>query len=159
MISRISKKAVTSVQAAAAVLMFGSTILTCLNFITRYVFNYVIFGSEELATYMVLLMSFLMIPVLFAKNKHLAIDILVSTMKNKRIVQGLYLVQAACSVFLFGILTYYGTRVTAMAFNFHTGTPTLHMPKYLFFGVCTATLAITVLVWIIIVFLNKRRPL
>ena len=53
------------------------------------------------------------------------------------------------------MLTYYGFSVTLTAFERSQVTYVLHMPKGILYGIATLTLALTVIVWLVIMICNK----
>ena len=149
----------TGLRWVAAVLFFAATVLTSTNAILRYVFNYTIFGSEELSSYIVLVMSFLMFPIMEAENKHLTIDMFVNSRANQKFKDVVFVLRGLVTMGLIGIVTYYGWRVTSTAIMYHSASPALHIPKSLLFGVTTVSFAFVIVAWIAIIVFNKRRPL
>ena len=147
------------IQNVAMLMYVFATILTAVNAITRYAFHYVIYGSEELSSYVVLLMAFLMFPVLEASNKHLSVDIFATNCKNKKLVQIVYVIRGIISLGLFGIVSYYGLKVTATAVQYQSASPTLHIPKDIVFGITVASFIFAIIAWLAILLFNKRRPL
>jgi TRAP-type C4-dicarboxylate transport system permease small subunit len=111
--------------------------------------------SEELTSYFVVLLVFLAIPYLEGKGDQLcitAIDLVVKGETGQRIlnyIRGLA-TSAACVM-----LTYYGFSVTLTAFERSQVTYVLHMPKGILYGIATLTLALTVIVWLVIMICNK----
>lgn len=149
----------TGLRGVAVCLYFFATILTCINAISRYVFNYVIFGSEELCTYTILIMSFLMFPIIEAEGRHLKIDIFDVVVKNEKIKEAVRVIQGLFSMGICGIIAYYGWRVTSVANMYKSASPTLKIPKDIVFGITTASFVIAILGWICVLFINKRRHL
>ncbi len=153
------RKMFNSLHVISAAIFLFATALTAINAITRYCFHYVIFGSEELCTYSVLIMSFLMFPIMEAEDKHLSVDIFSTNVKNQTFKEIVFVIRGFITMGLFAILIYYGYKVTATAAKYASASPTLQMPKDIVFGITTASFVFAILGWICIIFFNKRRAL
>ena len=144
-----------------AVVIFYSiaTVLTSINAISRYVFSYVIFGSEELCAYSILLVAFLMFPIIEAKNGHLRIDILDSMSKNEKFKRIVYVIRGIITMGICGTLVFYGWRVTMVANKYKSASQTLKLPKDILFGITTLCFVFAIIGWLVILIFNKRRPI
>lgn len=136
-----------------------ATMLVAANTISRYVLKHSIFGAEELSAYVVLLTAFLLFPCQEAKNKHLAVEIFSEKCKNKRLVEIVYTLRGILSIVIFSVVAYNGAKVVATAAKYGAASPTLHIPKVFVFGITDAAWIMAVVVWLLILFVNKRRPL
>ena len=144
----------------ASICLFAlSTVLTTANTIARYVFNYVIFGSEEACTYSILLLAFLVFPVLEAKNNHLRIDIFDHTVKSSKVKETVYFIRGLFTMGVCGTMAYYGWRVTSVAYKYKSASNVLKIPKEILFGITTLCFVVTFLSWVCIILFNKRRPI
>lgn len=144
-----------------AVVIFYSiaTVLTTINAISRYVFRYVIFGSEELCSYSILLVAFLMFPIIEAKNGHLRIDIFDTVSKNEKLKKIVYIIRGIFTMGICGTLVFYGWRVTMVAYRYKSASNVLKIPKDILFGVTTLCFVFAIIGWLCILIFNKRRPL
>ena len=143
----------------AACMFFVATVITSINAVTRYIFSYVIFGSEELCSYTVLIMAFLMFPIMESEDRHFKVEIFESGVKNRKLKEIVYAIRGLITMGICGTVAFYGWRVTAVAHRYQSTSPTLHMPKDIVFGITTASFVFAVLGWICILLFNKRRPL
>lgn len=149
----------TGLRGVAICLYFFATILTCINAVSRYVFNYVIFGSEELCTYTILILSFLVFPIIEAEGLHLKIDVFNSLVKSEKVKEVVRVIQGFVTMGICGIIAYYGWQVTRVAHMYASASPTLKIPKDIVFGITTASFVIAILGWICVIFINRRRHL
>jgi TRAP-type C4-dicarboxylate transport system permease small subunit len=147
------------IQHISGFILFIATTLTAVNTILRYFFNFTIFGNEEFSTYSVLVLSFLMFSVLEVQDKHLTVDVFKTTVKNQKLKEVVFVFQGIFSMGIFGVLLYYGFKVTATAAKYSSGSPTLNIPKDILFGITMATFAFAIIGWVFILLFNKRRVL
>ena len=159
MIAKGFEKMFTGLLYASALLYFFATVLTVANVFCRYIFKTVIFGSEELASYAVLVMSFIMFAIIEARGQHLSIDLLTNRIKNDKVKQVKTVIVGVVSCGIFGVLIYYGIKVIKTAIMYSSTSPTLHIPKSILFILIVLSFIFAVLGWICIIFFNKRRPL
>jgi TRAP-type C4-dicarboxylate transport system permease small subunit len=159
MIVKGFRRMFTGLHWVAAGMFFVATVLTTVNAITRYAFNYVIFGSEEICTYTVLILSFLMFPIMESEDRHLKVDIFTSSVSNQKLKDTVFIIRGLITMGICGLLTYYGWRVTSTAIKYESTSPTLHIPKDIVFGLTAAAFMLAVLGWLAIIFFNKRRAL
>jgi len=138
-------------------LLTFAAILTCVNTVSRYFFSFVIFGSEELSSYLIILLTFLMYPVMEAGNNHLKMDLFDKMVKNERIKKVVLVIRGLVTMGICGIIAYYGWRVTSVAYRFQAASPALKIPTAIVFGIVTISLAIAILAWICVIVFNKRR--
>ena len=143
----------------AMVMYMFSTILVTVNVITRYIFKVTIFGNEELSSLVMLLMAFIAFPVVEARNQHLRVDVIDAVCKNDTFLKVVYIIRGIISLGVFGIISYYGIKVTNTAIKYSSGTQTLHIPKSIVFSVVVASFILAMVVWLVIFIFNKRRPL
>lgn len=159
MITKGFRGVFTGMRWTAAFLLFVATAITSFNAITRYAFGFVIYGSEELCAYIVLIMAYMLFPVLEAENRHLKIDIFSSSNVNRKIKDVVYTIRGVISLAVYGILVYFGWQVIATARKFQSASPTLRIPKSAAFGLLEIFIAVAFLGWLCILLFNKRRPL
>ena len=159
MIERSFRGMFTGIRWFVACLFFIATALTSFNAIARYVFKYVIFGSEELCTYIVLVIAFLMFPIMDAENRHLKIDIFANSSASQKLKDVIYIIRGVISIGICGTLAFYGWRAVDIATKYQSKSSTLRIPKNVMFGLAAVSFVIAVLSWIFILLFNKRRPL
>ena len=159
MITNGFHKIFTGMRWIAAFMLFVATVITAFNTITRYLLGFVIYGSEELCAYIVLLMAYMLFPIMETENHHLKIDIFSSSSVNQKLKNAVYVVRGIITIFIFAVLCYYGWQVISTAAKFQSASPSLRIPKAYVFGLMETFFVITVLGWLCILFINKRRPL
>jgi len=140
-------------------LLIVATILTCANTISRYFFSFVVFGSEELCSYLIILLTYLMYPIMESGNNHLKMDLFDKMVKSERIKKVALVIRGIFSIGICGIIAYYGWQVTLVANRYHSATPALKIPTAIVFATVTTSLAIAILAWICVLIVNKRRYL
>ncbi len=151
---KITRQIRGALMAVSAAFIAMATALATLNALARRLALGVAW-SEELTSYFVVLLVYLAIPYLEGNGDQLcitAIDLAVKSDTGQRIlnyIRGL-VTSAACVM-----LTYYGFVVTLTAFERSQVTYVLHMPKGILYGIATLTLALTVIVWLVIMICNK----
>jgi len=141
----------------ATFLYMFATVVTAANVFGRYVLRHSIFGSEELSNYAVLTMSFFMFAIIESRGHHLSIELLTSKIKSEKFKTAHRVFKGVVNSCIFGILFYYGIKVTSTAIKYSSASPTLQIPKGIVYGITTASFLVAILAWICIIFFNKRR--
>ena len=144
------------VSGVAAVLLLAATALTVANVFARYIVQQSIYGSEELATFMILIMTFLVYPVLEASDDHLCIGLFENVVKNKVIINIVYVLRGIVTAGIAGIFVFYGYKVTALANQYNTVTSTLHIPRDILYGIMTAAFLSIIVILLFKVILRRR---
>lgn len=151
---KITRQFRSLLMALSSVLIALAAVLATLNALARFMSSGVPW-AEELTSYFVVLLVFLAIPFLEGKGDQLcitAIDLLVKGKTGQRILNYIRgLVTGAAAV----MLSYYGFTVTLNAFIRSQVTYVLHIPKGILYSIATITLALTVVVWLVIMICNK----
>ncbi|MCL2010601.1 MAG: TRAP transporter small permease [Synergistaceae bacterium] len=143
----------------AAFLYLTATAAAFVNVITRYFFRFVIFGSEEFCSFLVIIMAYLMFPIIEAEDRHLRIDIFENAVKNHTIKEIVRVFRGIVTAGVCGTIAFYGLRTASVARRFGAASTSLQIPMYILFGITTASFVFMVLGWICSLFFNKRRPL
>ena len=159
MIVKTYRKLLSGLHALAAIALIVATALTSFNAITRYIFGYVVFGSEELCSYLTLTMVFLVFPLVEAKGMNLSVDLIDNAVKSQKIKTVILVFRGVIISALLAIMVYYQYRVAAVQLRFSAATPALKMPSALFYGIMTVCFLFGIVSWICIIFFNKRRVL
>ena len=140
----------------AGVILIMATALTVANVFARYIIRSSIYGSEEAATFMILVMTFLVYPVLEASDDHLCIGLFENLVKNKVIVNIVYTLRGIVTACISGIFVYYGYKVTALAHQYGTVTSTLQIPRELLYGIMTAAFLSVIIILLFKIILRRR---
>ena len=143
----------------AAVSLLAATALTCVNAVTRYTLGFVIFGSEELSSYLVMSMVFLVFPSIEARGIHLSVDVFDSVVKSQRIKTIALIFRGIIISGMLAILVQYVYRVTAVQIRYSAATSALRMPSSIFFSVMMLSFALGIVSWVCIIVFNKRSEL
>jgi len=159
MIVKIYRGLLSGLHAIAAIALIVTTALTSFNAISRYIAGYVVFGSEELCSYLTLTMVFLVFPLIEAKGMNLSVDIIDSAVKSQRIKATVLVIRGVVISALLGVMAYYQYRVASVQYRFSAATPALKMPSYLFYAVLAICFLLGIISWVCIIFFNKRREL
>ena len=157
MIIKVFRNFLNGLRWVAITLLSIATVLTCINAFGRYVFNYVIFGSEEFCTYSVIIMVFLLFPVMEAEGRNIKVDILENMASSKKLKNAAFIIRGLFTIGICGAVAYYGWRVTRTAYIYQSASPTLKIPKDVVFAITAGSFSLAVLIWICILLINKRR--
>ena len=144
------------VSGIAAVFLLVATALTVANVFSRYILQNSIYGSEEAATFMILVMTFLVYPILEASDDHLCIGLFENIVKNKVIINIVYILRGIVTAGIAGVFVYYGYKVTALAHQYNTVTSTLHIPREILYGIMTAAFLSIIIILLFKVILRRR---
>jgi len=111
---------------------FAMTIVVAIQVLCRYVFNYSLFWSEELARYLLVWLSFLGASVAYRRKAHPGIDIF-----QKKMPDGLQKISTGivylASLSLFVVMIFYGWRFAY--FVRLQISPALYLPKWIIFSI------------------------
>lgn len=123
----------------------------------RYVLNYSLFWSEELARYLLVWMTFLGASVAYHRRVHPSIDIL-----QKRVgpgtTHGMRIAVYVVALLFFGVLTIYGLQFAYFVRN--QISPALQIPKWIVMTVLPLSGTILCLhAWAFLLEVLRRRPL
>lgn len=139
----------------SALLIAVATGFAAFNAIARFFFDSTFSWAEELCTYCVVLMVYLVIPQLEGSGDQLCITAIDLWVKNQTIQRILNYIRGLITGAAMVILSYHGFDVMMKAFKRNQITYTLQIPKGYLYGIALACLAITVLVWLVLMICNK----
>lgn len=131
-----------------------STLLATVNAIARFMSKGIPW-TEELCAYFVVMLVYFALPQLEGSGDQLcitAIDMVVKGKTGQRILNYLRGVFTGAAMLL---LSYYGFQVMMKAVQRSQVTYVLQFPKSVLYGAATFCLAITVIVWLVIMICNK----
>ena len=124
---KISGQVNRSVEWSLAGIGLVMVVVVAAQVFCRYVLNYSLFWSEELARYLLVWMTFLGATVAYHRRVHPSIDIL-HTRVGPGTMRAMRIVGYGVALFFFGVLTVYGLQFTH--FVRHQISPALQIPKW-----------------------------
>jgi len=131
-LDRISRTINHGVEYVLFGLGFAMSFVVAIQVFCRYVLNYSLFWSEELARYLLVWLTFLGASVAYRRNLHPGIDIVYARMTAsfRRLIS---IVIQGISMVLFGIMIIYGVQ-----FSYFVRlqiSPALYLPKWIIFSI------------------------
>lgn len=131
-LERISRTINNWVEYVLFGLGFAMSVVVAIQVFCRYVLNYSLFWSEELARYLLVWLTFLGASVAYRRNLHPGIDIVYARMTAsfRRLIS---IVIQGISMVLFGIMIIYGVQ-----FSYFVRlqiSPALYLPKWIIFSI------------------------
>lgn len=141
--------------AVSAVLIAAATGFAAFNAITRFFLDLTFNWAEELCTYCVVLMVYLVIARLEFTGDQLCITAIDLWVKNATAQRVLNYIRGILTGAALTILGWHGISVMLKAFKRHQVTYILRLPKGILYAVALGCLAITVLVWLVLMICNK----
>ncbi len=141
--------------------MFGgfmlavSTFLAALNAILRYGFKAGMPWSEEVCTYLCILLTFLAISWLETEDRHLSIDIFNTTVKSEVVKKIIYIVRGIITLGIFAILIKSGFGTIKSTFQTQAVTYVLQIPRYILYTIVVGSYALFIIGWLAILFCNR----
>ena len=139
----------------AGFFVIASTLIITANTIMRYFFGDPFTWSDELSTYLVIIMVFLALPFLEYSGNQLCIGAILSIVKSEKGRRILVYVRGLLTLGATSIMTYFGFSVTYRAYERALVTYVLHIPKYITYGITAACFVITIIVWLVIMGFRK----
>jgi len=113
-------------------LMGASMALLCLltmaNVVVRYFTDFSFAFTEEISVALLVVMTLVGASHAFKTGHHIAIDYLVVRRPRLRAIA--YRFSMACSLLMFGLLAWYGARMTWDDYSFEVTSPSLGVPQW-----------------------------
>lgn len=138
----------------SAILIAVSSAFATINAIARFTFSGFSW-AEEICTYCIVLMVYLALPQLEGTGDQLcisAIDLLVKGETAQRILN---YIRGIITSITMAVLCYNGLQVMLKAFKRSQVTFVLQLPKCALYGIATACIAITLIIWLALMVCNK----
>lgn len=111
--------------------LLGATFMVTVNVINRFVFKNAFAWSDELVRYLMIYVTFIGCAGCVRKKQHIAIDIIASVSKNKKLLRVLdIIIGVICTVFSAAI-TIYAIQLVQKTHNFPQLTAGLRVPQYI----------------------------
>jgi TRAP-type C4-dicarboxylate transport system permease small subunit len=137
-----------------AMSMGALCLLTMANVLVRYFTDISFAFTEELSVVLMVIMTLVGASHAFAHNHHIAIAYFV---ERKPLLRRFGpRLAAACSLLMFGLLTWYGTRMAWDDYRFEVTSPSLGVPQW-WYSVWLPTLSALIVLRLIGVLRNYRR--
>lgn len=143
-------------RAAGAMILFAA-VFACVNFVSRYCFNHSISWAEEMCTYVCTLAVFLTFAWLETEDQQLCIDLVTSTVKNRKALLVLYVLRGLVTLVTTALLIKYGIAATATSYQLGTSTYVLKIPRFAMYCVVIFGYLCVMLGWLSVIFFNKGR--
>ena len=132
-------------KAVACICVTIMSILVFANVIARYAFNHSLAFSDEMATYLFILMSFMGTAVAARRGAHLGLSIVTDRLseKGRRIVGS---VMYSLSALFCLLIVYYGIQMVISEYSFGQKTAAMQWPEWIYglfvpVGACFAMIA------------------
>ena len=136
----------------ATVFLAGGCGLAVINALFRKAFNMALPWAEELSTYLVVMMLFLAFAHLERLDRHLCIDILMTSLRNKEKARRFFRVlRSVWTIIVMAILLWYGVFLAHNMVLSQVSTYVLRWPRAPFFMILLVGYAMTVLVYVNII--------
>ena len=143
----------------SACFYFLATAFTAVNSVLRYGFNYSFYGSEEICTYLLVFVTFLIFPILEMQDGHLKIDVFAKSRSvNPKIKKIVHIIRTIFAIGACGAMAYYGWQVVGTATRFQSVTPMLRIPKNIAFAIPAVCFLIAGLGLVYNLLFNKGGP-
>lgn len=139
----------------AAVFICVSTFFAAINAILRFTVGAGVPWSEELCSYLIVMLVFIAISYLEYTDKQLSIGILNNFLKNDLAKRVITIIRGLITMGFLGMLFYYGLEVTQKAYERNTVTFVLQMPRFILYGIVTVCFAIAIISWIVNIIIRK----
>lgn len=110
--------------------LLGLAVLTFVQVVSRYVFNFSFTWQEEVARYLGVFIAFLGASLGVKYGTHFSMDLLFERVSNDRFRHGLKIVICAISIVIFLIIAVYGWEQAMKLRQFTARTSVLQIPKY-----------------------------
>ncbi len=137
--------------------MLCAAVFACINVICRYIFNHSFNWAEEICTYVVVLCVFITFAWLETEDQQLCIDIVTSSVKNKKTLLVLYILRGIVTLVIISILIYFGWSSMLTAQKLGTATYVLKIPRYIMYAIVLVGYVCVWLGWLSVLLLNKGR--
>jgi TRAP-type C4-dicarboxylate transport system permease small subunit len=131
-LERLSRTINAGAEHLLSILGIGMAVIVAVQVFSRYVLNYSLFWSEELARYMLVWLTFLGASVAYRRQAHPGMDVLHARMPPSLRRAGNLFVHAV-SLGLFGVMIVFGTQF-AWFVRLQT-SPALYLPKWIILSV------------------------
>lgn len=132
-----------------------STFVASINGILRYSINFNFPWAEELCTYLVVIMVFMMQPYLETRDEQLCIGFLSAKLKNPLVKKAIFIFRGLITIFILGLLVKYGIAVVERTYETKAVTYMLQIPRYLLYAITTGSFILVILGWLGVILLNK----
>jgi len=122
-------------------------LLTMANVVVRYFTDFSFAFTEEISVALLVVMTLVGASHAFKTGHHIAIDYLVARRPRLRAIA--YRFSMACSLLMFGLLAWYGARMTWDDYSFEVTSPSLGVPQWwytIWLPLLSALIALRVLV-------------
>jgi len=103
-------------------------LLSMANVVVRYLTDFSFAFTEEISVGLLVFMTLVGASHAFARNHHIAIGFLVERQPVVRRLAARF--AAACSLLMFGLLTWYGARMAWDDYRFEVTSPSLGVPNW-----------------------------
>lgn len=140
--------------AVSAICIAVSTVFATINAIARFTVSGFSW-AEELCTYCIVLMVYLALPHLEGTGDQLCITAIDLWVKGKTGQRILNYIRGIITSVTMAVLGYYGLQVMLKAFKRSQVTFVLQLPKGVLYGIAAACIAITLIIWLVLMICNK----
>ena len=137
-LEKIEKLVACACVAVMAVLVFA-------NVIARFVFNHSLAVSDEMSTYLFVLMSFMGTAIAARRGAHLGLSIVTDRLSPEA-RKTVNIIMYAVSAFFCLLIVIFGIQMVASQYNFHQETAAMQWPEWIYgmfvpVGACFAMIA------------------